>query len=190
MLSFTHFATVNIVSKIRVNVKSNSPKESFFYILSATGIASGLCARLYSFACSRSKLLHSSFTTRTPPCRLSGFEARLFHQIKCPPFGGHFIWWSNGDSNPGPPACKAGALANWAIAPKRLLYCKWSLRVQGTPGHILRPRNFIIANEFASEDCLAKCLLALLTPACKAGALANWAIAPWWSSEALGYWTP
>ena len=24
----------------------------------------------------------------------------------------YFIWWSNGDSNPGPPACKAGALAN------------------------------------------------------------------------------
>ena len=22
------------------------------------------------------------------------------------------FWWSNGDSNPGPPACKAGALAN------------------------------------------------------------------------------
>ena len=21
-------------------------------------------------------------------------------------------WWSNGDSNPGPPACKAGTLAN------------------------------------------------------------------------------
>ena len=31
-----------------------------------------------------------------------------------------FLWWSNGDSNPGPPACKAGALANWAIAPYRL----------------------------------------------------------------------
>lgn len=23
-----------------------------------------------------------------------------------------FLWWSDGDSNPGPPACKAGALAN------------------------------------------------------------------------------
>ena len=23
-----------------------------------------------------------------------------------------FLWWSNGDLNPGPPACKAGALAN------------------------------------------------------------------------------
>lgn len=22
------------------------------------------------------------------------------------------VWWSVGDSNPGPPACKAGALAN------------------------------------------------------------------------------
>lgn len=29
------------------------------------------------------------------------------------------MWWSNGDSNPGPPACKAGALANWAIAPQK-----------------------------------------------------------------------
>ena len=28
-------------------------------------------------------------------------------------------WWSIRDSNPGPPACKAGALANWANAPRK-----------------------------------------------------------------------
>ena len=43
-------------------------------------------------------------------------------------------------------------------------------RFRGTPGHILRPRNFVIANKFASEGCLAKCPLALLTPACNPSA--------------------
>ena len=31
------------------------------------------------------------------------------------------VWWSWGESNSWPPACKAGALANWATAP--YLYC-------------------------------------------------------------------
>ena len=30
----------------------------------------------------------------------------------------HPIWWRHRDSNPGPPACKAGALANWANPPR------------------------------------------------------------------------
>ncbi len=44
---------------------------------------------------------------------------------------GLFLWWSNGDSNPGPPACKAGALANWAIAPYLIILDWWSLEALG-----------------------------------------------------------
>ncbi len=33
------------------------------------------------------------------------------------------IWWSRGESNPWPPACKAGALANWATTPWLFLSC-------------------------------------------------------------------
>ena len=31
-------------------------------------------------------------------------------------------WWRIRDSNPWPPACKAGALANWANSPKQFTY--------------------------------------------------------------------
>ncbi len=50
-----------------------------------------------------------------------------------------FLWWSNGDSNPGPPACKAGALANWAIAPYVVILKSawWAMRDSN-----LRPRHY------------------------------------------------
>ena len=41
----------------------------------------------------------------------TGFSRNTVHS-KNPPKSGLFEWWSIGDSNPGPPACKAGALAN------------------------------------------------------------------------------
>ena len=64
----------------------------------------------------RCKYLRDAVASR--PCRSAprahhSSRALVPEPRKKPTFcGGLFSWWSNRDSNPGPPACKAGALAN------------------------------------------------------------------------------
>jgi hypothetical protein len=43
---------------------------------------------------------------------LYGFDNHNIHQNKKRSFDLSLFWWRHRDSNPGPPACKAGALAN------------------------------------------------------------------------------
>ena len=65
----------------------------------ATGIASRLRARLYSFACARSNFCAQATLHEPLPTGFRGSKLNYInHHIKSPPFGGLFIWWSNGDS--------------------------------------------------------------------------------------------
>ena len=82
-----------------------------FFFGGASGIAGyALLRRAMLESASWRKLLRVAWLHRTPPYGHGVLD--IHYHSKNPPFGGLSEWWSIGDSNPGLPACKAGALAN------------------------------------------------------------------------------
>ena len=112
----------------------------------------------------------------------------ILNQIKHRPEDRRFIWWSNGDSNSGSPACKAGVLANWAIAPCLYYACRFRSR----PAVMKRPQAYAPAGNHPTEPKLSRPLrynhISSLVPILIWCFLASCPFVTWWGWEDLNLW--
>ena len=54
------------------------------------------------------------------------------------------FWWRIGDSNSWPPACKAGALANWANSPSDKLLTKYIIKTYEKSIYFVKNIDFFV----------------------------------------------